>query len=180
MHRPVTGEVHVSYGQIYVVSEHEDQPDLDETFAGQASGLCGAAVPGFLWLVTGLHTGDVGFTVEVHDREPPVDPVWEDIVEVSFRPLSGDSCLQQWAGERDWLLGLEETDYRVRYSGRGMDRGHELDTRVEGDVADHYLLQFWPATPQPDGIVRQTSQIAAYWHGVARETPPERVEGEGA
>jgi hypothetical protein len=90
--RPVAGEVHVDYGQIYVLSDPDSfGPDLAEAFAGQRAGLCGAAVPGALWLSTGLHTGHVGFTVEVHDQAPPLDPVWEDAVEVSFRPASANN-----------------------------------------------------------------------------------------
>ena len=33
---------------------------------------------------------------------------------------------------------------------------------------DRYLLQLWPAEPAPDAVVREGSEIAAYWHGVAR------------
>ncbi|MFF8911503.1 hypothetical protein [Streptomyces olivaceoviridis] len=174
MRRPVTGEVHVHYGQIYVESDPDSvNPDLSEAFAGQSGGLCGAAVPGVLWLITGLHTGNVGFTVEVHDHAPALDPAWEDVVEVSFRPVSEHTSLVQWAGEAAWDLGLARTDHRVRYCARGMDEGRELDTRVAGEPqADSYLLQFWPAPPGPDRVVRQTSRIAAYWHRYARELPP--------
>ncbi|WP_409467438.1 hypothetical protein [Streptomyces sp. HC307] len=174
MRRPVTGEVHVHYGQVYVESDPESaNPDLSEAFAGQSGGLCGAAVPGVLWLITGLHTGNVGFVVEVHDEAPPLDPVWEDVVEVSFRPVSERTSLVQWAGEAAWDLDLARTDYRVRYCARGMDEGRELDTRVAGEPqADSYLLQFWPAQPRPDRVVRQTSRNAAYWHRYARELPP--------
>ncbi|WP_055554169.1 hypothetical protein [Streptomyces sp. NBRC 110028] len=174
MRRPVTGEVHVDYGQIYVQSDPDSaNPDLFEAFAGQSGGLCGAAVPGALWLTTGLHTGNVGFVVEVHDEAPPPDPVWEDVVEVSFRPVSERTSLVQWAGEAVWDLNLAPTDYRVRYCARGMDEGRERDTRVAGEPpVDSYLLQFWPAPPRPDRVVRQASRIAAYWHRSARELPP--------
>ncbi|MGK8503584.1 hypothetical protein [Nocardia asiatica] len=98
--RRLDDEVHVSYGQIYVVSDPESfGPGLQESFAGQSAGLCGAAVPGALWLTTGLHTGNVGFTVEVRGQAPPLDPAWEDVVEVSFYPVSAHSSLMQWAGE---------------------------------------------------------------------------------
>ncbi|MGR4854087.1 hypothetical protein [Streptomyces sp. LARHCF252] len=134
MRRPVEGEVHVHYGQIYVESDPDGYgPGLDEAFAGQSAGLCGAASPGSLWLSTGLHTGGVGFTVEVCEEAPPLEPVWEDVVEVSFRPVSPDSALVQWAGEASWPLGLEETDYRVRYCAQGMDRVGEEDTRLDDE-----------------------------------------------
>lgn len=183
--RPVEGEVHVDYGQIYVVSDPESYgPDLQESFAGQSAGLCGAATPGLLWLSTGLHTGDVSFAVEVHDAAPPLDPAWEDVVEVSFRPVSADSALVQWAWEASWELHLQETDYRVRYCAQGMDAAHRQDTRLDAEPPlDRYLLQFWPAPPAPDEVLKQTSQTAAYWHGYARQqpappTPAERAEAE--
>ncbi|WP_432118740.1 hypothetical protein [Streptomyces sp. bgisy032] len=182
MRRPVDGEVHVHYGQIYVESDPDgDGPGLAEAFAGQSGGLCGAAAPGTLWLRTGLHTGDVGFTVEVHEQAPPLDPEWEDVVEVSFRPLSTDSMLVQWAGEAAWPLGLEETGYRVRYCAQGMDRAHHEDTRLgEEPQLDRYLLQFWPAPPEPDRVLKQTSWIAAHCHAYARDLPPPPTPAERA
>ena len=182
MRRPVDGEVHVHYGQIYVESDPENHgPGLAEAFAGQTAGLCGAATPGALWLNTGLHTGDVGFTVEVCDQAPQLDPVWEDVVEVSFRPASARSALVQWAGEDSWDLDLEETDYRVRYCARGMDRASEEDTRLGDEPQlDRYLLQFWPAPPEPARVVKETSQIAAYWHRYARTLPPPPTPAERA
>ncbi|MEU3087819.1 hypothetical protein ACWCQ0_29270 [Streptomyces massasporeus] len=182
MRRPVEGEVHVHYGQIYVESDPDDRvPDLAEAFAGQRAGLCGAATPGFLWLHTGLHTGDVGFTVEVCDQAPPLDPAWEDVVEVSFRPASDRSSLVQWAGEDSWDLDLEETDHRVRYCASGMDRAKETDTRTADEPQlDRYLLQFWPAPPEPDRVLKETSRTAAYWHRYARTLPPPPTPAERA
>ncbi|WP_374771950.1 hypothetical protein OG756_01330 [Streptomyces sp. NBC_01310] len=172
--RPVKGEVHVHYGQIYVESDPDGfGVDLGEAFAGQSVGLCGAAVPGALLLTTGLHTGNVGFTVEVHSHTPPLDPAWEEAVEVSFRPESARTRLVQWAGEASWELDLEGTDYRVRYCATGMDQAHQQDTRMDDDPQqDCYLLQFWPAPPVPDRVLKQTSANAAYWHEHARRQPP--------
>ena len=59
------------------------------------SGLLGAAKPGVLFLVTGLHTGHVGLQMRVGDAAPPVSPIpgapgcpnpmWtETITDVSF------------------------------------------------------------------------------------------------
>jgi hypothetical protein len=164
----VNQSVWVHYGQIYVQSG-DDFPDADESFAGQRNGLCGSAVPGFLYLITGLHTGDVGFTVELHDAPPPFGDGWQDVVEAPFRP-AGETVLIEWGGQEYWPLDLAEASYRVRYCATGMDAGRALDTRMEQEPeADRYLLQFWPAPPEPDRVVRQTSEIAAYWHGYARE-----------
>lgn len=173
MRTPVSGEVHVTYWQLYVESGPGGAvPGVADAFAGQTVGLCGAAVPGALHLTTGLHSGRVGFTVEIHDEPPALDPVWEDVVEVSFRPVSGRTHLEQWAGTASWPLDLAMTDHRVRYCARGMDAGRDLDTRSDEDPqVDSYLLQFWPAPPAPDRVIRQTSRSAARDHEYARRLP---------
>ncbi len=163
-------DVFVAYGQIYVESSAPGmEGDMEASFLGQSNGLCGAVVPGLLFLMTSTHTGDVGFTVELHDREPPLDEHWEDAVEASFTPGSGEVGLAEWGGS-DWHpLRLPAGDYRVRYHARGMD---EVQEGGEEPSPDRYLLQLWPAAPAPDRIVRQTSAAAAYWHGWAQAFPP--------
>ena len=172
-----SGEVPVAYGQIYVESQINQFADLADCFEGQENGLCGAAVEGRLFLITGLHTGVVAFTVELHDAEPPVDDSWEDVVEVSFRPR-GVTTLECWSGQTRWRLDLDEIDYRVRYSSKGRDAAADDGERWAGDPEiDSYLLQFWPRTPgpsgraQPDRVVKQGSDSAAYWHAYARKQP---------
>ena len=172
MRKPVGGEVFVHYGQLYVVSEEGAYPDLHEAFRGQGIGLCGAAEAGSLFLITGLHTGDVSFAVEVHEERPEIagDGGWEEVVEVSFRPVTTGSTLMQWAAERCWELDLPVADYRVRYCAAGMDAAHAKDTRLDGEPAlDRYLLQFWPSPPEPPRLVRRTSENAAYWHRFAED-----------
>jgi hypothetical protein len=137
---------------------------MEDTFRGQSNGLCGAVCPGSLFLVTGLHTGDVGLRVELHEQEPPLDDGDEEIVEVSFRPASAVVAIVEWGGRRRHPLALRAVDYRVRYCARGMDAGNEADTIVDGPVVDSYRLQLWPAPPGPDRVVRQTGDHAAYWH----------------
>jgi hypothetical protein len=105
-------DVSVHYGQFYVHS-NDDWPDLEECFYGQRNGLCGGAVPGHLFLITGSHTGLVGLTVEMHEQPPVVDEAWEDVVEVSFRP-QGHAHIAGWGGDWTSTLDLAEIDYRVR------------------------------------------------------------------
>ncbi|MEV5961521.1 hypothetical protein AB0L70_07130 [Kribbella sp. NPDC051952] len=167
----MSGRAWVAYAQIYVESA-DSNADLGECFAGQRNGLCGAAVAGKLFLMTGLHTGKVGFTVEVHDAMPrSVEHDAEEIVEASYQPI-GDAALKGWGGEGRWPLDLEDRSYRVRYSAWGMDEGHQAGPPMEDDpLVDRYLLQFWPAPPAPDRVIRQTSKQAAYRHKYAQEQP---------
>ncbi len=178
-----SGEVNVEYGQAYVCSD-EDGYDLEGSFAGQRAGLCGGAVPGHLFLLTGTHTGSVPITVELHETEPPLDAdAWEDIVEVSFRPRSDDTCLVEW-GDRWYPLPLSEASYRVRYQCRGMDEARNAVRDADEPVLEEYLLRFWPSPPVADRVVKETSRAAAHWHEFARQQPPgptpeEQAEAEG-
>ena len=173
----MSGAAWADYGQLYVESGG-DALEMDKCFGGQANGLCGGAVPGTLFLITGTDVGEVDFTVELHDQPPAVGEEWEDVVEVSFRP-GGPVVLCTWAHENSWSLdALEPIDHRVRYCVVGMD-----DARGGGSPEpsrERYLLQFWPAPPEPDRIVRQTSEHAAYWHRYAAEQPPPSTAEEKA
>jgi len=158
--------VHVHYWQFYVDSGDEIV-DFTDACAGQRNGLCGAAIPGHLYLTTGLHTGEIGLTVEVHDQAPPVADGWEEVVEVPFQPV-GETSVVGWGGDWSYPLELTEPGYRVRYCAFGLEDGRTQDTRADFDPdAEWYLLQFWPAPPQPDAVIRQTSETAAMAHRYA-------------
>ncbi|OJF11420.1 hypothetical protein [Couchioplanes caeruleus] len=172
-------EVPVHYGFIWVSASEEDLPDLMETRAGQRNGLCGAAVPGVLSLVTGLHTGRVPLTVQWHDTAPKLDPVWEDVVEVSFTAEQCDLGLSSFQDGFDLTLPAAGS-LRARFCGTGMDAAHEQDTLMGEPTIDRYLLALWPAAPAPDEVVRQTSAIAAYWHQSAQDLPLPTAEERGA
>ncbi|MBQ1038822.1 hypothetical protein [Micromonospora sp. C81] len=158
------GKAPVAYGQIYVTSR-ELPDDMAGSFAGQANGLCGGGQPGTLFLMTGTHTGQVQFTVELHDVEPPVAAEeWEEVVEVSFAPRAAVVDLVPWGDGSLAKLPLtsdgQDTSrlpvYRVRYCAMGMDEGHDPfgghdpDELAENDYTymdqrlDRYLLCFWP------------------------------------
>ncbi|RZU51312.1 hypothetical protein EV385_3127 [Krasilnikovia cinnamomea] len=173
------GQVNVHYRFINVHGV-EDEPgsESDDHRRGQRNGLCGAAVPGMLHLVTGLHTGDVGFRIELHSTEPPLSDTWEEAVEVSFHASTDEMGLH--AFDDLYEFTLPPGDYRVRYCARGMQQGHDEDTLAGDEPIDFYLLQFWPGSPAPDRILRQTSDAAAYWHREGRdvELPPGERDAE--
>jgi hypothetical protein len=160
------GAFPVHYGQAYVLSvDGDDGPDFEACFAGQRNGLLGAASPGRLWLTTGLHTGDVSLRVELHDREPPIDEAWEEIVEASFTPAGSSVGIHPWAEPLAIALDLPAVSHRARWCATGMDEAREQDTLLDDEaLIDSYALLLWPAPPAPDRIVKQTSEVAAYWH----------------
>lgn len=175
------GEVHVDYHTFTLEDAEDDWPEQDEAFAGQANGICGAAAPGCVYLVTGLYTGNVGVRVELHAQAPPLgddradvwehgwEDVWEDVVEVTYTPTRPGATLTDGMGDPVCELDLEQRPYRLRYCAHGMDAGRQLDTRASGvPQVDRYLLQLWPlppgAEPEPDRILRRTSADAASRH----------------
>ncbi|HEY8026901.1 MAG TPA: hypothetical protein VIF60_20335 [Burkholderiaceae bacterium] len=77
MPRIFDGPLQVHYGQAYVLPSNSYGLDLNDSFRGQTNGLCGAATPGALFLITGQHTGQVGFTLDVLETAPTIDEKWE-------------------------------------------------------------------------------------------------------
>jgi hypothetical protein len=168
------GGFSVDYGQGYVMCFDADwDGDMNAAFYGQANGLCGAGVPGALWLITGTNYGTVSMRVEAYDEAPPVDDGWEEIVEVPFHLTAAEVSLLEWGGSAAYPLDLPAPDYRVRYSASGMDPAREHNNAV-----DRYLLQFWPAPPDRDQVIKQTSAAAAYWHRNAVEIAPPKTPEE--
>jgi hypothetical protein len=138
-----------------------------DTARGQANGLCGAALPGRLHMITGRHTGPVGVRIELHSAEPPLGDEWEEAVEASFATTSRDLMLASF-GHQEGPIDLPPGAYRVRYCADGMDRGNQLTApgAADEEPVDRYLLQFWPGTGA-ERIVRQTTETADYWHRAA-------------
>lgn len=78
-----------------------------------------------MFLLTGLHTGHVGFTVEVSGSPPELDRSWEEVVETSFPVPALPVVLYQWAEASGRPLPLTAGQYRARYSARGMQAGND-------------------------------------------------------
>jgi hypothetical protein len=166
------GLVDVQYGFIDLYSDPDgsgdESDDLVGARRGQANGLVGAQVPHQLGMVTGLHTGEVPLVVTWDEAAPPVDEEWEDVVEVSVDLSTPDLTIATF--ESAYGCTIPQAGWhRARYCVSEMDEGQELDTPEDDETApDRYLLQLWPAPPEPDAVLREGSEIAAYWHGVAR------------
>jgi hypothetical protein len=153
----------VEYGQIYLLDGEGDLPEF-EVLDSASVGIIGAE-PGAVLMMTGLHTGTVGFVVSVDDDDPgPELDSYEDVVEISFESRDGTAALVGWAGEysRDLPpLPSGPGTYRLRYHARGMDGGKAADS--SDAPIDEYLLQIWPAPPSPDVTLKRTSEQCAYW-----------------
>lgn len=156
--------IHVHYGFVRVHAQVADPPDQHLAVRGQANGILGGGVSGALAMVTGLHTGEVEFTVTWDENEPEVESEWEDVVEVSVEVPEATMILSAF---EDWvLLDLPAGWHRARYCAVGMDQGSEIPAASLGP--DRYALQLWPADPAPERIIRTRSECGAYWHDVAQ------------
>jgi hypothetical protein len=129
---------------------------MTECFGGQCNGLCGAAIPGFLFLITGLHTGYVGFTAELHDEPPPVNEGWQEIVETSFHPM-GEATLVGWGAQWRRPLDLAEASYRVVLRHRN-GRRHKTGYPDGGRAGDRSLPTAVLAGPAGAGRSDQADQ----------------------
>lgn len=167
--------VWVHYGFMFLSSSDGETPDLADSRAGQTNGLLGGSVPRSLSMITATHTGEVPVRVEWHRGAPPVDSLWEDVVEVSVE--IADTNLTLSAFQDFYPIDAPTVGWhRARYNAAGMDAASEPLIDDDQGAPDRYLLQLWPAASTPDQIVRQTARVAGYWHGVAQEQPPITAE----
>jgi hypothetical protein len=137
------GSSAVHYGFVSLAPEG-DSPDVALARAGQKNGLCSAGTPGMLSMVTGLHTGDAPFRVEVLGEEPPPSDDWEEVAEVSIDIT--EPTLYLWAFDDGGPVNLTAIGpHRARYHASGMDAAHQADVRGKGEpVIDRYPLQCGP------------------------------------
>ncbi len=74
---------------------------------------------------------------------------------------------------------LDEPRVFVTYGSASVFCGDDpYEAGHSEQTPDAYLLQFWPAAPAPDRILRQTSPRAAYWHRAHRGRPLPAAEQE--
>ena len=158
-----TGPVNVSYMQFYLQADNEDA-SIATGGQRRAFGLVTEAMAGQITLTTGLHTGNVGVTLEIADDlpTPPVDE-WEEIGEVSMT-VDSPLRLTGWGdAEPGVVLPISRGTYRLRYCANNMDAAQEADT---GDLIDEYKITIWPSPIRPDELIKQSSQFANYWNNL--------------
>lgn len=161
------GNLFIHYGQFYVDvdTDDDDYADPELAFAGQQNGICGAAQKGKLFLVTGSADAVIQLKVLLHEAKPPVNPAFDEVVEVSMAVGNQPLKLCEWAWETVYDLAIPSGHYRVRYSIQGMEKDYDehsdWDSPIEGQS---YLLEFWQEALAADSIIKHTSDNAKYWH----------------
>ncbi|MFW0788585.1 hypothetical protein [Gordonia sp. CPCC 205333] len=158
-----SGPVNVSYMQFYLHAYNDGEVSVGTP---QNFGLIGGDTPGQVLFTTGLHTGDVGVTLEIADIRPELAlNDWEEVGEV---PLTVDAplILTGWGtGDPGVRLPISKGTYRLRYCANNMDAAREADV---GELIDEYQITIWPSPIQPDELIKQTSQAAGYWNDLER------------
>jgi hypothetical protein len=161
------------YGQAYV--HIKDTYDYaNEVRRGQVNGLLGAVQPSTLFLTFGLHTGNVKLTIRVADTAPPVDELWEEVVEASFNvPTSQVIEFMDWNGIVHHQLELAPGSNRVRYTAINFGSAEDIpESENDASPIEHYELTFWPEAHGPDKILKTTRASAQYWHDLAQGRVP--------
>jgi len=131
--------------------------DLDDTYNGLVSASGGA-----IEVTTGIHTGNVQVTVELHSQRPDVAADWEEIAEISCHSPSGDMLVTHFMDDPADLPSLASQGpgpYRLRVHARGRDRA--VDHTLVDDVVESYLIQSWPAAHQDALLVKATDAYGA-------------------
>ncbi len=159
--------IDTDYGQFDLVWTDDGgfDGDADRFFAGQENGLVGAADPSGVYINLARRSGGSAMRIILLDSAPALHSAeYEDVVEVSTLIPADPTCRwQTWAGETSGpLLGLTSGSYRLRVSSHGRDAGAEGEF-AEG-LVDSYLIEIWPAEPEPEQIIRSGTEIARYWH----------------
>jgi hypothetical protein len=150
----------VSYSQLVVVSSGKEGAEYGATVAGQRNGICGAALPGVLFLVTGTHTGFIDLTINELDGAPPLSDA-EDVVEASFTPVGQGVTLLGWDGGALAAWDMPARPHRARWSlTAATQHAHDKSALVE---LERCVLDLWPAEPREDEIIRATEPFQ-YWH----------------
>ncbi|UUU23548.1 hypothetical protein [Streptomyces sp. DSM 40750] len=131
--------------------------NLDASHNGLVS-----AIDGAIEVSTGIHTGNVQVTVELHAVKPEPAADWEEIAEISWQSPSGEVLVAPLMDDPVDLPSLASQGsgpYRLRVHARGRDTA--VDAAVVDEVVESYLLQSWPAAQQDALLVRASDTYGA-------------------
>lgn len=131
--------------------------DLDATHNGLVSAAGGAVE-----VMTGVHTGNVRVTVELHSQRPDSAAGWEEIAVISCDSPSGEMLVTPLMDDPADLPSLASQGpgrYRLRIHARGRDTAVD-QTTVDG-VMESYLIQSWPTAHQDALLVKATDSYGA-------------------
>lgn len=156
--RTRTALVHAEY-HLFQVSDPKGPvaDDLDASHNGLVSAIGGA-----IEVSTGIHTGNVQVTVQLHAEQPEPAADWEEIAEISWRSSSGQAFVAPLMDDPVDLPSLASRGpgcYRLRVHARGRDTA--VDQAVVDEVVESYLLQSWPAAHEDALLVRATDAYGA-------------------
>jgi hypothetical protein len=163
------GKMHTCYRTFTVISRNFHSLQLHEAMAGQANGICGGAVAGGLFLIVGIHTGNVRIAVELHEHAPPIDASWDEIVEAPCNFTSLPVVFHSWDGDAVELPLDDGGEYRARFYAKNFGKSEE-QRPPDWETDECYRLLLWPEAKRPDAVIKTTSDLAAYWHSAMGES----------
>ncbi|MGJ5826506.1 hypothetical protein [Streptomyces ossamyceticus] len=156
--RTRTALMHAEY-HLFQITDPEGlvADDLDLSHNGLV-----AATDGAIEVSTGIHTGNVRVTVELHAPRPEAAADWEEVAEISWRSPSGEALVAPLMDNPVDLPSLASQGpgpYRLRVHARRRDAA--VDQAAVDEVVESYLLQSWPAEHQDALLVRATDTYGA-------------------
>ncbi|MFD8148789.1 hypothetical protein [Streptomyces sp. NPDC059708] len=110
----------------------------------------GIGVPGtFAVILTGLETGYVTVTLELHPASPaaPVLDDWDEVVEASLELPDGDAYVIDAHDNTPFpsLAAYTGQPTRIRVHARGRDAAREALEPHDEHPLEQHLIQLWPA-----------------------------------
>jgi hypothetical protein len=150
--------LHVTYHVFFLAEEGYQPGAIPPSKNGLADSIYNCVV-----IRTGIHSGVVAVAVEVRDARPERPDVdWDEVVEINLYAATGhvrlSALMSNVPDTYPLLTPYGPGYYRVRVHARGRD----TDTDgVAFEPFEDYLVQTWPARPQPDLVYKGTDRYGA-------------------
>jgi len=173
-----SGNIFTNYSEFTIECDDPDDSQLENGgYSNQENGLVGCSATGRLFFTAEPKDSFIKLEIELHEHEPCIDNTFDEIIEVFFLKSKEDVFLCEWAHEETHLLEIPAGQYKVRYNIKGFDLDYDYDNMEEPQddeplppyPGQSYLIQLWPSSAhEADKIIKQTSNLAAYWHGARK------------